>query len=136
MIDPQIEENLEKLKESLVTEINSLNPIIIFDDATKFLTIECPWRLTYNQEVLVGFYEYNHEQTKQECTKKFENYLIGKRLKDIILKDKIADITLIFEGNLVLDLFHTSSLFEGWQISGENGFLLISLPGGRLTYSE
>ena len=59
---------------------------------------------------------------------------MGKKIEDLFLKNNIADLTLIFEGNLSLELFHTSSMYEGWQISGENGFLLVALPGGRVTY--
>ncbi|RED66129.1 hypothetical protein [Cohnella lupini] len=139
MSNIQLQSQLDLLKGSLVTEINPLNPIIIFNeeaDGFKSLVIESAWRLTKDQEILIGYYEYNHEQTKQLCINNFKEYLIGKRILNIDLNEIIGDISIKFEGDLKLELFHTSSMFEGWQLYGENGFLLLSLPGGRITYTE
>ncbi|RDW15712.1 hypothetical protein CWR45_16650 [Oceanobacillus chungangensis] len=95
--------------------------------------IECPWRLQASNEVLIGYSDciqkpdgYSH--------KNVEKILLGRRIINIIHFEGISDLVVEFEGSIYLELFHDSNYFEGWQLRGDNGFYLFTLPGG--TYSD
>ncbi|MEK3796833.1 DUF6188 family protein [Peribacillus sp. FSL H8-0477] len=97
------------------------------------LNIECPWRLQVLNTVAIGY---------SDCIQSPENYshknvkkiLFGKRIVNILHFEAISDLVVEFEGNIYLELFHDSSFFEGWQLQGDNGFYLFTLPGG--SYSD
>lgn len=97
------------------------------------LTIECPWRLRVSAEVAIGYSdclqapgEYSH--------KNVEKFLIGKSITNILHYEEISDLVVEFEGSIYLELFHDSNYFEGWQLRGDNGFYVFTLPGG--SYSD
>jgi hypothetical protein len=100
---------------------------------TGSLIVECPWRLLVKNEIAIGYSDciqaperYSHKNVKK--------ILMGKRIVNILHFEKISDLVVEFEGGIFLELFHDSNYFEGWQLSGDNGFYLLSLPGG--SYSD
>ncbi|MFC7686448.1 hypothetical protein [Ureibacillus sp. GCM10028918] len=97
------------------------------------LTVECPWRLRVSNEVAIGYSdclqapgEYSHKNVR--------NILMGKRITNIFHYEEISDLVVEFEESIYLELFHDSNYFEGWQLRGDNGFYVFSLPGG--SYSD
>ncbi|OPA73669.1 hypothetical protein BVG16_26580 [Paenibacillus selenitireducens] len=86
--------------------------------------------------MLIGSYEFKDVVTHEKHSKLLENELLGKRIITIRHCEPISDLYIEFEDNLILELFHNSSYYEGWQLSGENGFLLVSLPGGKYALWE
>jgi len=93
------------------------------------LIVECPWRLRKIKTIIIGGSDcisspdnYSH--------KKVETLLMGKKVESITFFEDFSMLVIEFEGNYSLDLFHDSNYFEGWQLYGDNGFDLISLPGG------
>lgn len=97
------------------------------------LIIECPWRLQVSNEIVIGCSDC--VQTPERFShKNVEKILMGKRIMNILHFEVISDLVVEFEGNVYLELFHDSSYFEGWQLRGDNGFYLFTLPGG--TYSD
>ncbi|WP_298469131.1 DUF6188 family protein [uncultured Psychrobacillus sp.] len=116
-----------------VTEVNTEKNLplgMTFDTAG--LIIECPWRLQVSNEVVIGYSDCI-QASDRYSHKSVENILLGKRIMNILHFEGISDLVVEFEGSIYLELFHDSSYFEGWQLSGENGFYLFTLPGG--TYS-
>lgn len=116
-----------------VTEVNTEKNVplgMTFDTAG--LIIECPWRLQVSNEVVIGYTDCI-QASDRYSHKRVENILLGKRILNIIHFEGISDLVVEFEGSIYLELFHDSNYFEGWQLSGENGFYLFTLPGG--TYS-
>ncbi|MNT05427.1 hypothetical protein D3C72_1400460 [compost metagenome] len=115
-----------------VTEINRMYPILILDDG--HLTIECPWRLRMGNRVIVGQPETEIEDKKEKAFTEFEKALIGNTIRNVIHYEDISDLTLVFEGEVFLDLFHDSSWYEGWQLQGPGHFFVVSTPGGGYSY--
>lgn len=118
-----------------VTDINSINRLlsgISFQAAE--LTIECPWRLRNAKEVLIG-YSYCVHAPDRYSYKTVKTHLAGNKIKSIQINN-LSDFVVEFENELYLELFHDSSYFEGWQLQGDNGFHIISLPGGSYTLFE
>ncbi|WP_232319576.1 MULTISPECIES: hypothetical protein [Sporosarcina] len=97
------------------------------------LIIECPWRLLVANQVLIGFSDCTQAPDKF-THKNLESILMGKKVMNIYHFEEISDLVLEFEDNTFLELFHDSSFFEGWQLRGDNGFYLFTLPGG--SYSD
>lgn len=114
-----------------VCEIDKLNPAIIFTDGS--LIVECPWRLRDNASIIVGFTEYREESTTNDSYERLKAKLVGKQITRIGHVLQTTDLFIELEDNLVLELFPDSSLYEGWQLFGPNGFLLVSFPGGSYT---
>lgn len=114
-----------------VTEVNTEKNLplgMTFDTAG--LIIECPWRLQVSNEVVIGYSDCI-QASDRYSHKSVENILLGKRIMNIQHFEGISDLVVEFEGSIYLELFHDSSYFEGWQLSGENGFYLFTLPGGN-----
>lgn len=117
-----------------VTEVNiERNSPLGMAFETAGLIIECPWRLQVSNEIAIGYSDcvqspdrYSHKNVK--------NILMEKRIMNILHYEEISDLVVEFEGSIYLELFHDSNYFEGWQLRGENGFYLFSLPGG--SYSD
>ncbi|PSL41032.1 hypothetical protein B0H99_103166 [Planomicrobium soli] len=119
-----------------VTEVNTEKnaPLgMTFERATSI--IECPWRLKVVKEIVVGYSDCLYSP-KRFSHKDVEKVLLGKKIINILLFEEIADLIIEFEGNTYLEVFHESAYFEGWQLQGDNGFFLFSLPGGSYTWTE
>ncbi|MDO7908811.1 DUF6188 family protein [Paenibacillus sp. JX-17] len=115
-----------------VNEINRMYPILILDDG--HLTIECPWRLRKGNRVIVGQPETKIEDKKDKAFLEFEEALVGNTIKDIIHYEDISDLSVAFDGDVYLDLFHDSSWYEGWQLQGPGSFFVVSTPGGGYSH--
>jgi hypothetical protein len=116
-----------------IVEINSKPTGILFENAN--LMIECPFRLRNSAGIVMGLSDYQYAQDMFSY-RTVENVLIGRSIKNIRLCEDVADLVMEFDGNIILELFHDSNFFEGWQLSGVNGFYINSLPGGSYTYTD
>ncbi|MGN7761466.1 hypothetical protein [Paenibacillus sp. 22594] len=115
-----------------VIEINRMYPIVTFENGS--LTIECSWRLRKGNSIIVGSAETEVENKHNKSYEIFEKTLLNNTIKHITHYEDISDLNISLDNNIYLDLFHESSLYEGWQLSGAEGFLLVSLPGGSYSY--
>ncbi len=113
-----------------VIKVNSVDGMLLglsFESAA--LTIECPWRLRTSQEIVIGYSDCIHAPDGYSSTN-VETTLTGKKIAGINHIENTSDLILEFQEKLYLDLFHDSNYFEGWQLEGDNGFHIVSLPGG------
>ncbi|QCJ45349.1 hypothetical protein FAY30_23380 [Bacillus sp. S3] len=94
--------------------------------------IECPWRLRKKKEILIGETDCISEP-KKFSHKTVKNLLLSRKILNISLIEELI-FTIEFEDNLKFELFHASNYFEGWNLQGNNGFNLFSLPGGEVSY--
>lgn len=132
MIRSQSDINFSQFLNQKVIEINRLYPIVTLEEG--FLTIECTWRLRKGNSIIVGSAETEVKERQDKAYEIFEQALLNNTIKEITHYDEISDLSIVFDNNISLDLFHDSSLYEGWQLSGIKGFLLVSLPGGNYSY--
>lgn len=114
-----------------VVEITELHPVICFSDGA-YLRIECPWRLRDKESIVVGSSEFRGEITHDESYKKLLDLLLNQEVKDIKLDPNIADLSIYFTNNLLLEVFCDSGCYEHWQLDDEGDTFLISFPGGTL----
>lgn len=119
-----------------VTAVNTERNLplgVTFERGTSI--IECPWRLQIANEIVVGYSDCL-SAPERFSHKDVEKVLMGKRIVNILLFEEIADLIIEFEGDIYLEMFHDSNYFEGWQVQGDDGFHLFSLPGGSYTWVE
>jgi hypothetical protein len=93
------------------------------------LIVECPWRIRRGKEIIIGTSDCR-EAPKKFSHQTVEKLLLKKTIRNIVFYEDFSLLVIKFGDNLFLDMFHDSNYFEGWQLSGENDFDLISLPGG------
>ncbi|WP_442603114.1 DUF6188 family protein [Paenibacillus sp. KN14-4R] len=129
---PKSDINFSSFKGQRINEINRMYPILIFDIG--HLTIECPWRLRNENRILVGEPETKIENRKKQAYLDFEKHILNNSIVEIIHYEDISDLVIIFENDVILELFHDSSWYEGWQLQGSGNFLVVSTPGGQYSY--
>ena len=93
------------------------------------LLIECPWSLLCDNRIAVG-YSDSMQSAGFFTYVTLEKHIKEKKIINIQHYENISDLVIEFENNLILELFHDNSHYEGWQLKGDNEFLLVSLPGG------
>lgn len=123
--------SFEKFIGKKVIEINDMYPILIFD-GEDYLTIECSWRLKSKDSIAVGSGEYKLQETHQKANDILSKLLLGQQITSISIGSDISDLFIEFSNGSVLELFCNSSIYEGWTLSDDKDFNLISLPGGKL----
>lgn len=89
------------------------------------LAIECPWRLRNDQGILMG-----SSNTGVEPILKLMKLIQEESIEHIEHYQHSSDLVITFKKHLYLELFPVSDEYESWQLSNEDGFLLVGLPGG------
>ena len=64
---------------------------------------------------------------KQEAEK-----LLDGPVKKIAVREETADLLVEFQNSTCLEIFNSSSGYEGWECSSTNGLLVIAQGGGEL----
>ena len=99
------------------------------------LDIRCPWRIVIGGKIGLG--NGDHEQQfglpkpldgKQEAKR-----LLVTPVAKVSLREQTADLILEFEGEVSLEVFNSSSGFEGWECSTTDGLLAVAMGGGELS---
>lgn len=116
-----------------VMEINKMYPILIFD-GEETLTIECSWRLRNEETILLGSNEFKLVETHLKAYEKLSKMLLGQEIKDIRIISAVSDLSIQFSNGMLLELFSDSTIYENWTLSDGKDFMLISLPGGELSW--
>lgn len=89
------------------------------------LIVECSWRISSKEGIL-----YGSSDVVELGLKKLKKLLEKKTVANIYHYMHVSDLFIEFSDQTYLELFHNSSYYEGWELLGENGFHLVSLPGG------
>jgi hypothetical protein len=99
------------------------------------LNVECPWRVVSAEGILLGSCDHEHKfglpQPLDAVAAAIE--LLGlKRVENLSLATKTADLEIAFEGNMFLNIFNRSSGWEGWNLTSGSGTQIIALGGGDI----
>lgn len=105
-----------------------LDPHFIIEFEKGVLTIECPWRIRDANRILIGETDIESNQREWEMVR---DLLIGKTIEDMQLFEQ-CPFLIIQCGNIFLDVFHASSYFDGWTLTDEEDFHVISMHGGSI----
>ncbi len=98
--------------------------------------VASPWRIVRSGCVKLGHCDHQQQfglpqpvDAEVEATQ----LLAGRRVLRATLIEHTADVVIDFEGGIRLDVFNNSSGYEGWQLSGGNGRLVVGMGGGEVT---
>lgn len=92
------------------------------------IIIECPWRIRNRQEILIGETDIQSNQSEWRTVR---DMLAGKTIQDVQLFEN-CPFLIVQCDEIYLDLFHASSFFEGWTLTGEDDTYIFSMPGGSI----
>jgi len=115
----------QKVKMILVDDDRSLT--VCFPNGR--LVVECSWRISSDKGIL-----YGSSDVVVLGLKKLKKLLEKKVVVNIHHYQHVSDLIIEFNDQTYLELFHNSSYYEGWELIGEGGFHVVSLPGG--SYAE
>jgi len=110
-----------------VTTINS-DVHFIIELEKGAIIIECPWRIRDTGGILLGETDI---QSNQKEWNLINELLVGKKIEGVQLFEQCPLLILQF-GNIFLDVFHTSSYFDGWTLTDNEDFYIFSMHGGRI----
>jgi hypothetical protein len=92
------------------------------------IIIECPWRIRDTGEILLGETDI---QSNQREWKTIKELLSGKTIKDVKLFEQ-CPFLIVQCDHIFLDVFHSSSYFDGWTLTDEEDFYIFSMHGGSI----
>lgn len=95
--------------------------------------VYCPWRILLSTGIALG--NGDHEQkfglpNPIDAQQEAQRLLSGKVVK-ITVRTKTADLFVEFETGACLEVFNSSSGFEGWECSDKGGLLAVARGGGE-----
>jgi hypothetical protein len=98
------------------------------------LDVSCPWRILAKGRIALG--NIDHEQQfglpKSVDAKQEAERLLVTPITEVTLRDQTADLILDLGQGTSLEVFNSSSGYEGWECSS-TGLLAIAMGGGELS---
>lgn len=119
-------------KQSIVNVIIGSNSLLEVEFTAGGLVAECPWRLQCENKIMAG----SSDSRDVPANVQLKESLIGCRVSEVNFMEEVKMLRITFSGSIVLDLFHDSCQFEGWELYSEDGFTFISLPEGDFSLQE
>ncbi|GGA78637.1 hypothetical protein [Ornithinibacillus halotolerans] len=110
-----------------VTAIDSdVNFIVELDKGV--IIIECPWRIRDRDVIVLGDMDVKVNSSEWKTAR---DLLVGKIIVDIQLFEQ-NPLLIIQIGDVFLDIFHSSTYYDGWTITDGEDFYLFSMHGGSI----
>jgi len=113
----------------------------VFDSGNASLNVECPWRIIANGRIALG--RDDHDQmfglpAPVDGIAISMQILSSSPVASVIVGTETGDLRIGFEDDRHLELFNSSSGYEGWSLSkgGNSGFCLVAMGGGKLAFAE
>jgi hypothetical protein len=99
------------------------------------LDVRCPWRIVADGRVALGNSDHGRQfglpkplDGKQEA----ERLLVASVAK-VSLREQTGDLILELEQSTSLEIFNSSSGYEGWECSSTDGLLAVAMGGGGIS---
>lgn len=98
------------------------------------LQVYCPWRIVTAAGIALG--NADHEQKfglpKPVDAKEEAQRLLNAKAVKLTVRAKTADLLIEFENGSHLEVFNSSSGYEGGECSDKDGLLVVARGGGEL----
>jgi hypothetical protein len=131
---PQIDAAFIGLRCTSVTRFGAESWRFEFEGRTT-LDVRCPWRIVAEGKIALG--NADHERQfglpKPVDAKLEAERLLATRVANVILRERTADLVLELERGTCLEVFNSSSGYEGWECSSTDGLLAVAMGGGELS---
>lgn len=99
------------------------------------LDVRCPWRIVTDRRIALGNGDHGQQfglpkplDGKQEA----ERLLVAAVTK-VGLREETGDLTLELGHGTRLEIFNSSSGYEGWECSSIDGLLAVAMGGGEIS---
>lgn len=116
-----------------VTRFNTASWKFDFEGKTA-LQVYCPWRIVSAAGIVLG--NADHEQqfglSKPVDAREEAQRLLNAKATKVTVRARTADLLVEFENGSCLEVFNSSSGYEGWECSDKDGLLVVALGGGEL----
>jgi hypothetical protein len=103
-------------------------------EARTVLQIWCPWRIVTAVGVALG--NADHEQKfglpKPIDAQQEAQRLLAAKVVKLVVRARTADLLIEFENGSGLEVFNSSSGYEGWECADKDGLLVVARGGGEL----
>jgi hypothetical protein len=103
------------------------------------ISVSAPWRIVANGRIALGAGDDGQMfglPTPLDGEAKAKRLLDGRHIFKAAIDRRTADLTLIFDSDTRLDIFNSSSSYEGWVADwriGKKQLLIVANGGGDLT---
>lgn len=103
------------------------------------LRTECPWRIVIGGKIALT--ESDHAQqfglpAPIDGEVESKRLIAGKSIIGVTIRDGVGDISIAFDNGTVLEVWNSSSGYEGWGITVASGLSVIAMGGGELAIWE
>jgi hypothetical protein len=125
--------------------IGSIIEQVEYDDQTQrwiftvagrsILYVNCPWKLISAATVSLASGDHGQQYGLAhpiDVAVKAMDFLAGRKIKSIVSDKVTSDLTINFEGDVILCTFSDSSGFEAWQLIGPQGAEFIAQGNGNI----
>jgi hypothetical protein len=107
----------------------------IFEDGTR-VDASCPWRILKDREIALGRGDHNQKFGLPQPLDGRETALrlLSGTITKVTIDEVTSDLFLEFDQDTQLELFNSSSGYEGWECLCKSGLHLVAQGGGNLAY--
>jgi hypothetical protein len=106
-------------------------------DSNIVLTIEAGWRLVSGTSIMVSSKDDGHifgRKTAVDAAGEATSLLTDKSVSGVLIEPACSDLTIHFGGTLRLDVINLSGGYEAWNLTGQDGLLLVGRSGDGVIY--
>jgi len=99
------------------------------------LDVRCPWRIVASGRIAFGNDDHGQQfglPNPLDGKREDERLLVASVAK-VSLREQTGDLVLELEQGTSLEIFNSSSGYEGWECSTTDGLLAIAMGGGELS---
>lgn len=100
------------------------------------LDVSCAWRITFSGCIALGYGDHGN---RLRLPQPFDDVAEARKLlagpiQKVAIFEETGDLTLKFKNGACLELFNSSSAYEGWECrgSGKYAILIVATGGGKL----
>ncbi len=94
------------------------------------LQVSAPWRLLAEGRIRLGWLDHGHSFGLPEPIEASERLPIGSAVIEASIADGTGDLSVVFAGGAVLEVFNGSCGYEGWTLNGPGANTYIVAQGG------
>ena len=99
------------------------------------LRVACPWRIV--SEGRLAFAESDDGQqfglpAPVDGPRESKRLLIGRKVEGIVIRADTADLTILFENGMRLEIWSNYGGYEPWELYDKSGFQVVAMGGGTL----
>ena len=110
-----------------------------FDFVFSFTTgmcvqVSCPWRIVSGDRIAFAEADDGQQFGRGEPVNgpaDSKRLLVGRTVERIAIRADTADLTIVFENDVRLEIWTNSRLYERWELHDGSGLMVVAMGGGR-----